>query len=95
MYQSIEAGRRVVLDRVGIFADGVAVQEVGRLTFPIVQSNVREIVRVSNDEICAAIKDDLRRHADDHGAGRARSPSPGCAPGSRRPAARTSGSPRS
>ena len=38
-------------------ADGVAVQEVGRLTFPIVQSTVREVVRVSNDEICAAIKD--------------------------------------
>jgi threonine dehydratase len=57
MYQSIEAGRRVVLDQVGIFADGVAVREVGRLTFPIVQSTVSEIVRVSNDQICAAIKD--------------------------------------
>jgi threonine dehydratase len=57
MYQSIEAGRRVVLDQVGIFADGVAVTEVGRLTFPIVQATVSEIVRVSNDEICAAIKD--------------------------------------
>jgi threonine dehydratase len=57
MYQSLAVGRRVVLDRVGIFADGVAVQEVGRLTFPIVQSTVSEIVRVSNDEICAAIKD--------------------------------------
>ena len=57
MYQSLEAGRRVTLDRVGIFADGVAVQEVGRLTFPIVQATVREIVRVSNDAICAAIKD--------------------------------------
>src|ERR671912_677873 len=57
MYQSLAMGRRVMLDRVGIFADGVAVQEVGRLTFPIVQSTVREVVRVSNDEICAAIKD--------------------------------------
>lgn len=57
MYQSLAAGRRILLDRVGIFADGVAVQEVGRLTFPIVQSTVREVVRVSNDEICAAIKD--------------------------------------
>ena len=52
MYQSL-TGRRVALDRVGIFADGVAVQEVGRLTFPIVQATVREVVRVSNDEICA------------------------------------------
>jgi threonine dehydratase len=57
MYRSIAAGRRVVLDAVGIFADGVAVREVGKLTFPIVQSTVDEIVRVSNDEICAAIKD--------------------------------------
>ncbi len=57
MYQSIKAGRRVRLDHVGIFADGVAVREVGELTFPIVQKTVDEIVRVSNDEICAAIKD--------------------------------------
>ena len=57
MYQSLVAGRRVVLDRVGIFADGVAVRTVGRVTFPIVQATVDEIVRVSNDEICAAIKD--------------------------------------
>jgi threonine dehydratase len=57
MYQSLEAGRRVRLDHVGIFADGVAVREVGEVTFPIVQQTVDEIVRVSNDEICAAIKD--------------------------------------
>jgi threonine dehydratase len=57
MYQSLAAGRRVVLDGVGIFADGVAVREVGEITFPIVQAAVDEIVRVSNDEICAAIKD--------------------------------------
>ena len=57
MYQSLKAGRRVALDRVGIFADGVAVREVGALTFPIVQSLVDDIVRVTNDEICAAIKD--------------------------------------
>jgi threonine dehydratase len=57
MYRSLEAGRRIALDRVGIFADGVAVREVGALTFPIVQNLVDEVVRVSNDEICAAIKD--------------------------------------
>ena len=57
MYRSLAAGHRVTLDRVGIFADGVAVREVGALTFPIVQALVNEIVRVSNDEICAAIKD--------------------------------------
>ncbi|MBI4887095.1 MAG: threonine ammonia-lyase, biosynthetic [Acidobacteria bacterium] len=57
MYQSLLAGRRVRLDHVGLFADGVAVREVGEITFPIVQQTVEEIVRVSNDEICAAIKD--------------------------------------
>ena len=57
MFQSLAAGRRVALDGVGIFADGVAVREVGEITFPIVQATVDEIVRVSNDEICAAIKD--------------------------------------
>jgi threonine dehydratase len=57
MYRSIAVGRRVQLDHVGIFADGVAVREVGERTFPIVQQTVDEIVRVTNDEICAAIKD--------------------------------------
>jgi threonine dehydratase len=57
MYQSLAAGRRVALESVDIFADGVAVREVGAITFPIVQSTVDEIVRVTNDEICAAIKD--------------------------------------
>jgi len=57
MFQSLAAGRRVALDSVDIFADGVAVKEVGTLTFPIVQTTVDEVVRVSNDEICAAIKD--------------------------------------
>jgi threonine dehydratase len=57
MYQSLAAGRRILLDRVGIFADGVAVREVGELTFAIVRDLVDEMVRVSNDEICAAIKD--------------------------------------
>lgn len=57
MYQSLQAGRRVRLEKVGIFADGVAVREVGRHTFPIVREAVDEVVRVTNDEICAAIKD--------------------------------------
>jgi len=57
MAQSIAAGDRVRLDDVGLFADGVAVQQVGAVTFPIVRATVRTIVRVDNDEICAAIKD--------------------------------------
>jgi threonine dehydratase len=57
MYRSLEAGRRVTLDQVGIFADGVAVREVGVHTFAIARQTVDEVVRVTNDEICAAIKD--------------------------------------
>ncbi len=57
MYRSLQAGRRVHLDHVGIFADGVAVREVGERTFAIAQQTVDDIVRVTNDEICAAIKD--------------------------------------
>ena len=57
MYRSLEAGARVRLEQVGIFADGVAVREVGERTFAIARQTVDEIVRVSNDEVCAAIKD--------------------------------------
>jgi threonine dehydratase len=57
MAQSIAAGERVRLDDVGLFADGVAVQQVGAYTFPIIQATVSSIIRVDNDEICAAIKD--------------------------------------
>jgi threonine dehydratase len=57
MAASLAAGERVRLPSVGMFADGVAVQQVGAHTFPIVQSTVAEIVRVTNDEICGAIKD--------------------------------------
>jgi threonine dehydratase len=57
MYRSLAEGRRVELDHVGIFADGVAVRKVGALTFDIAKDTVDEVVRVSNDEICAAIKD--------------------------------------
>jgi threonine dehydratase len=57
MFQSLAAGRRVALEHVGIFADGVAVREVGERTFSIARHVVDEIVRVTNDEVCAAIKD--------------------------------------
>ena len=57
MYQSLKAGRRVRLKKVGIFADGVAVKQVGKENFRLCRDFVDEIVRVSTDEICAAIKD--------------------------------------
>ncbi len=57
MFQSLAADTRVVLDRVGLFADGVAVREVGALPFAIARRAVDRVIRVTNDEICAAIKD--------------------------------------
>ncbi|MDG5467534.1 threonine ammonia-lyase, biosynthetic [Deltaproteobacteria bacterium IMCC39524] len=56
MGQSLDAGRRVKLDSVGIFADGVAVREVGKLTFELCRHHVDEIIRVDIDEICSSIK---------------------------------------
>ena len=57
MARSLEAGRRVVLDQVGLFADGVAVKQVGKETFALARKLVDEMVLVDTDEICAAIKD--------------------------------------
>jgi threonine dehydratase len=71
MAVALAAGFPVRLQEVGVFADGVAVQQVGAHTFPIVQQTVGEIVRVTNDEICAAIKDifdDTRAIAEPAGA---------------------------
>src|SRR4051812_29293829 len=57
MAQSLAAGRRVTLDHVNLFADGVAVKQVGRETFRIARELVDDMVLVDTDEICAAIKD--------------------------------------
>ncbi len=57
MYQSLAARKRVTLDRVGIFADGVAVRRVGEEPFRLCQQYVDEVILVSTDETCAAIQD--------------------------------------
>jgi threonine dehydratase len=57
MHDSLLAGERITLERVGIFADGVAVKRVGAETFRLAQQYVDEVVLVSTDEICAAIQD--------------------------------------
>jgi threonine dehydratase len=57
MARSLKAGRRVVLEHVGLFADGVAVKQVGEETFRICRSLVDDVILVDTDEICAAIKD--------------------------------------
>lgn len=57
MTESLKSGQRVMLEQVGLFADGVAVKQVGEHTFALVQQYVDEMIVVDNDEICAAIKD--------------------------------------
>jgi len=57
MARSLKAGRRVVLDHVGLFADGVAVKQVGKETFHLAKGLIDEMVLVDTDEMCAAIKD--------------------------------------
>jgi threonine dehydratase len=57
MTASILKGQRVSLPEVGLFADGAAVRSIGKETFRVCRSLVDEMVLVSTDEICAAIKD--------------------------------------
>jgi threonine dehydratase len=57
MVESLKAGKRVILKDVGLFADGAAVKTVGEETFRICQEVVDEVVQVTTDETCAAIKD--------------------------------------
>ncbi len=71
MTEALKAGERVVLDQVGIFADGVAVAQVGEIPFRIAQTCVDEMVTVKTDQICAAVKDifeDTRAIAEPAGA---------------------------
>jgi threonine dehydratase len=71
LQRALAAGRRVELEQVGLFADGVAVRRIGKETFRVARKLVDEVVLVSTDEICAAIKDifdDTRGIAEPAGA---------------------------
>ncbi len=57
MTRSLERGERVLLEQVGLFADGAAVKQVGEETFRLCRDYVDEMIVVDNDAICAAIKD--------------------------------------
>jgi threonine dehydratase len=57
MARSLAAGRRITLQHVGLFADGVAVKQVGRETFRLARKYVDDVVVVDTDAICAALKD--------------------------------------
>ena len=56
MQASIQANKRVMLDHVGIFADGVAVKQVGENTFNICKQYVDDFITVNIDQMCASIK---------------------------------------
>jgi len=71
LHSALAAGRRVELEQVGLFADGVAVRQIGQETFRVARKTVDQVVLVSSDEICAAIKDifdDTRGIAEPAGA---------------------------
>jgi threonine dehydratase len=57
MTESLKQGKRIMLEQVGLFADGAAVKQVGEHTFALAQQFVDEMIVVDNDAICAAIKD--------------------------------------
>ena len=57
MYEALKRGRRITLKQVGIFADGVAVRQAGKEPYRIARQHVDDMVLVSTDEICAAMKD--------------------------------------
>lgn len=57
LHAALAAGERVILPQVGIFADGVAVAQIGKNTWEICKDHVDEVITCTPDEICAAIKD--------------------------------------
>ena len=68
---ALDRGRRATLPEVGLFADGCAVAQVGKETFRVIRDTVDEVITVSTDEMCAAIKDifeDTRSIAEPAGA---------------------------
>jgi len=71
MKAAIDAGQRVVLDRVGLFADGVAVRQAGAETYRLCADLLDDVILADTDEMCAAVKDifeDMRVIAEPAGA---------------------------
>ncbi|MGH8551209.1 MAG: threonine ammonia-lyase, biosynthetic [Methylococcales bacterium] len=69
--RALKANKRVIIKKVGIFADGVAVKQIGKEPFRIAHRCVDGVITVNTDEICAAIKDifdDTRTIAEPAGA---------------------------
>ncbi len=54
---AIKNNKRLSLKEVGLFADGVAVKQIGKLTFSLIREWLDDVVTVSVDEMCAAVQD--------------------------------------
>lgn len=68
---AMDKNRRITLPHVGIFADGIAVAQIGQETFRVIRNSIDDVLTVNTDEICAAIKDifdDTRSIAEPAGA---------------------------
>ncbi|MDN3647403.1 threonine ammonia-lyase, biosynthetic [Reinekea marina] len=68
---ALKSGKRSTLKEVGLFADGIAVAQIGKETFKILKYHIDEVITVSADQICASIKDifdDTRSVAEPAGA---------------------------
>jgi len=71
MYSALQAGRPVDIGATGMFADGVAVRKVGQITFEMCRELVDEVITVSVDQVCAAVKsifEEVRAMAEPAGA---------------------------
>ena len=71
LHDALKADERIILDQVGLFADGTAVKQVGAENFRIARETVDEVILVDSDEICAAVMDifnDTRSIAEPSGA---------------------------
>ena len=55
--EALKSNKRVLLKRVGLFADGVAVSQVGKHNLEVIKECVDEVMTVNIDEVCAAVKD--------------------------------------
>lgn len=71
MHAALNAGKPVDIGTTGIFADGVAVRKVGQITFEMCRELVDEVILVSVDQVCAAVKsifEEVRAVAEPAGA---------------------------
>ncbi|MDN3516949.1 threonine ammonia-lyase, biosynthetic [Aquisalimonas lutea] len=57
LHSALKAGKRVQLEQVGLFADGVAVRQIGKETFRVLRKHIDDVILVNTDEICAGIRD--------------------------------------